>query len=46
VNNDLGLLTISANPTTTIVSSSYNRIITLDEFDPQSIIVNVSAKTT
>ena len=46
VNNDLGLLTLSANPTTTIVSSSYNRIITLDEFDPQSIIVNVSAKTT
>lgn len=46
VDNDLGLLTISANPTTSIISSSYNRIITVDEFDPQSIIVNVTAKTT
>jgi hypothetical protein len=46
VNNDLGLLTVNANPTTTIISSSYNRIITVDEFDPQSIIVNVTAKTT
>lgn len=46
VNNDLGQLTITANPTTTIISSSYNRIITVDEFDPNSIIVNVTAKTT
>jgi hypothetical protein len=46
VNNDLGLLTLTANPTTSIISSSYNRVITLDEFDPQSIIVNVTAKTT
>lgn len=44
VNNDLGQLTISANPTTTIISSSYNRIITLDSFDPNAIIVNVTAK--
>jgi hypothetical protein len=28
------------------VSSSFNRIITVDEFDPQAIIVNVTAKTT
>lgn len=46
VNNDLGQLTITANPTTTIISSSYNRIITVDEFDPNSIVVNVTAKTT
>lgn len=46
VNNDLGLLTVTANPTTSIISSTYNRVITLDEFDPQSIIVNVTAKTT
>lgn len=46
VNNELGQLTLSANPTSTIVSSSYNRIITVDEFDPQSIIVTVTAKTT
>lgn len=46
VNNELGRLTITANPTTTIVSSSYNRIITVDEFDSNSIVVNVTAKTT
>jgi len=46
VDNELGQLTLSANPTTTIVSSSFNRIITVDEFDPQAIIVNVTAKTT
>jgi Flp pilus assembly protein TadG len=46
VDNPLGQLTLTANPTSTIVSSSYNRIITVDEFDPQSIIVNVTAKTT
>lgn len=46
VNNELGRLTITANPTTTIISSSYNRIITVDEFDPNSIVVNVTAKTT
>jgi len=46
VDNDLGLLTVTANPTSTIISSSYNRVITVDEFDPQSIIVNVTAKTT
>jgi hypothetical protein len=44
VENELGQLTISANPTTSIISSSYNRIITVDPFDPNSIIVNVTAK--
>jgi len=46
VDNPLGQLTMTASPTTTIVSSSYNRIITVDEFDPQSIVVNVTAKPT
>jgi hypothetical protein len=46
VNNDLGQLTITANPTTTIISSSYNRIITIDPYDPGAIVVNVTAKTT
>jgi len=46
VDNDLGLLTVTTNPTTTIISSTYNRVITVDEFDPQSIIVNVTTKTT
>jgi len=45
VNNELGLFTITANPTTTIISSSFNRIITVDPFDATAIVVNVTAKT-
>lgn len=45
VNNELGQFTITANPTTTIISSSFNRIITVDPFDPNAIVVNVTAKT-
>jgi hypothetical protein len=44
VDNDLGQLTITTNPATTIISSSYNRIITIDPFDPSAITVNVTAK--
>ena len=43
--NPLGQLTITANPTTTIISSTYNRIVTVDPFDPNAITVNVTAKT-
>lgn len=46
VNNDLGQLTMTANPTTTIISSSYNRIITVDPYDPAAIVVNVTPKST
>jgi hypothetical protein len=46
VDNPLGQLTITANPTSTIISSTYNRIITIDPFDPNAIIVNVTAKST
>lgn len=45
VNNPLGLLTITAIPESTIISSSFNRIITIDPYDPESIVVNVMAKT-
>jgi hypothetical protein len=45
VDNDLGQLTLSVNPTTTIVSSTYNRIVTVDPYDSNAIIVNVTAKT-
>jgi hypothetical protein len=45
VDNDLGQLTVSVNPTTSIVSSSFNRIITIDPFDSNAIVVNVTAKT-
>ena len=44
VNNPLGQLTVSVNPTTTIISSTYNRIITVDPFDSNAIVVNVTAK--
>jgi hypothetical protein len=46
ISNSLGQFTVSANPTTTIISSSFNRIITVDTFDPNAIIVNVTAKNT
>jgi hypothetical protein len=45
VNNTLGQLTVSANPTTSIISSTYNRIITVDPYDPNSIIVNIIPKS-
>ena len=45
INNELGQLTVSAKPTTTLISSSYNRIISIDEFDPTAITVKVIAKT-
>ena len=45
VNNTLGQLSITVNPTTSIISSSQNRLVTLDPFDPNAITVNVTAKT-
>lgn len=44
IDNDLGMLTITAKPTTTILSSSQRRIITIDPYDSNSIVVNVTAK--
>lgn len=45
VDNDLGQFTVTATPTTSIISSTYNRIITIDPFDPTAITVNVTAKS-
>jgi len=45
VDNDLGQLTITTNPTTSIISSTYNRIITVDPYDSNAIVVNVIAKS-
>jgi len=45
IDNPLGQLTISAQPTTTIISSTYNRIITIDPYDPAAVSVTVNAKT-
>jgi hypothetical protein len=44
VNGDLGILAISVKPTSSIVSSSYNKIITIDPYDSNAIVVNVIAK--
>lgn len=44
VNSFDGLLRVNASAESRIVSSTYNRIITLDEFDPYAITVNVTAK--
>jgi hypothetical protein len=44
IDNVLGELTISAKPTTTLISSTLNRIITIDPYDPQAVIVGVTAK--
>lgn len=44
VNNTLGELSVSVKPTTNIISSTFNRIITVDQFDSNSIVVNVTAK--
>jgi hypothetical protein len=45
VNDPLGQLTLSVTPTTNIISSSYNRIITIDPYDSNAIKVSVTAKT-
>lgn len=45
VDDPLGQLTITAKPRTSLISSTYNRIITVDPYDGLSIIVNVYAKT-
>jgi len=41
VNNSLGQLLINATPATSIISSSFNRIITIDPYDPVAITVTV-----
>lgn len=44
VSNEFGQLAVTAEPTTTIISSSFNRIITVDPYDAGAIVVNVTAK--
>jgi hypothetical protein len=45
VNNSLGVLSIQAVPNSTIISSSRDKIITLDNTDTNAINVNITAKT-
>ena len=44
VNSDLGILSINVTPISSIISSSYNKIITIDQYDPSAVVVNVIAK--
>jgi hypothetical protein len=44
INDPLGQLTLTATPKSTIIESSKNQIVSIDEFDSQSIVVNVTAK--
>lgn len=43
IDDALGQFTISAVPDSTIISSTYNKIVALDEFDPASVSVTVLA---
>jgi hypothetical protein len=45
LDNPLGQLTITTTPVSTIFSSAFNRILTLDPFDSSAVTVNVIAKT-
>ena len=44
INDPLGQFTLTANPKSKIINSFKNKIVTIDEFDPNAIIVNVTAK--
>ena len=46
IDDPLGQFVMTANPSSSIISSSFNRIITVDPFDANAIIVNVTPKTT
>lgn len=44
INNALGILTLEVVPDSTIISSSRDKIITLDNNDPNAININLTAK--
>ena len=44
IDNPLGQLTITATPKSSIITSSYNRIITIDPYDPAAITVNLTVQ--
>jgi hypothetical protein len=45
VDNDLGQLSVDATPVSSLISSSYNTILTLDSSNPAAITVNVIAQS-
>jgi hypothetical protein len=44
VNNPLGILTLQVIPNSTIISSSRDKIITLDNTDPNAVNINITSK--
>ena len=46
VNDELGILSLTVTPKSSIISSSYNKIITIDPYDANAIIVNAVVKNT
>jgi hypothetical protein len=44
INNTFGQLTLSVKPTTNIISSTLNRLITIDPYDSSAVNVNVTTK--
>jgi hypothetical protein len=44
INNALGQFIISVVPDSTIISSTYNKIVAIDEFDSDSVTVTVNAQ--
>lgn len=44
IDNALGELTITSTPKSSIIESTYNTIISVDDYDPNSIVVNVTSK--
>jgi len=45
IDNALGQFTVTTTPQTSIISSTFNGIITIDPYDPAAITVNVIEKT-
>jgi hypothetical protein len=45
VDNSLGQFAVTVTPKTSIISSTFSGIITVDEFDPNAIAVSVTAKS-
>jgi hypothetical protein len=43
INNDLGQFTISVEPESSIISSTYNKIVAIDEFDSDAATITVNA---
>jgi hypothetical protein len=44
INNTTGVLTINVIPDSTIIESTKNKLLTIDEDDPSSVIVNIISK--